>query len=233
MSDGKSENPRVHGRRLIGPIGELPINIESNFVLPFDVTEAQRKSVSNMLAQFRALCYMEFLVSVVNDWGRSRLLRYMEQMVNQLGQPNIRLFYGAPEDATDELPIFTVNNKDLMRMLRHGDEIERFQGNDFIVSVYAIWEDLVRPAIADTFEVPVRAVESDLMGDIRIIRHAIIHQKGLKPAEDVSKLKVQGQNWLKDNADDKFWHVTPPMRRSLVVRIRSLDLNIHQASRPS
>ena len=155
-------------------------------------------------------------------------------MVEQHCQPTLRFSYGPPEDAKGDLPIFTVNNEDTMRMLRQGDEIERFQGNnDFIVSVYATWEGLLWPAIAATFDVPVKAVKSNLMGAIRIIRHAIIHKKGLILTEDVRKLKVLGQDWVQDNTEDKFWHINPPMRRSLVVQIRSLDSSIHQAPCPS
>ena len=67
MSDGKSRNWKVSGRWRIGPIAELPISSEVKFVFPPGATEAQRESVSNMLAQFRSLCYMEFL----SRWSRN------------------------------------------------------------------------------------------------------------------------------------------------------------------
>ena len=233
MSDGESGNQGVNGRRRIGPIGELPIDVESSFVFPSSLKEEQRTSVNNILTQFRSLCYMEFLVSVVNDWGRSRLLRFIEQMKEQHGQPNMRLFYGPLENATDEPSMFAVRNDDLIRMLRHGDEIERFQGNDFIVSIYAIWEGLIRPGIADTLHVPLKDVKSNIMGDIRIIRHAIVHKKGLRLTEDVRKLKVLGQDWVQDDTEYEYWQITPTMRRALIVQIQSLDLNIQQAYSPS
>ncbi len=214
-------------RRRIGPIGELPINAEDNIVFPSGTLEAQRNRVINALAQYRALCYMEFLVSVVNDWGRSRFLQFMERMEAQHDDPAIRILYGLPEDAAGEPPMFVVKNNDVMRMLQHGDEIERFQGNDFVVSVYSIWDELVRPSIAETFDVAVQSVRSNLMGDIRIIRHAIIHKKGRMLPEDVRNLQVLGQGWIQ-YAEDEFWQITPPMRRSLIAQIQSLDLKIQR-----
>ncbi len=127
---------------------------------------------------------------MVNDWGRSHFLRLMERMEGQYEQPVLRMLYGLPKGAADDSPMFAVTNDDLMRMLRHGDEIERFQGNNFVVSVYSIWEDLVRPGIAETFGVPVQSVKSDLMGGIRIIRHAAIHKKGRMLPQDLRKLQV-------------------------------------------
>ena len=212
-------------RRSIGPIGELPNNAENNIVFPSGTSETQRNRVINALAQYRALCYMEFLVSVVNDWGRSRFLQFMERMEAQHEQPALQILYGLPDESADEPPMFVVKNNDVMQMLQHGDEIERFQGNDFVVSVYSIWEDMVRPAIAETLYVAVQSVRSTLMGDIRSIRHAIIHKKGLMLPEDVRKLQVLGKDWIQYPEDD-FWQITPRMRRSLVVRIQSLDLEI-------
>ena len=57
-----------------------------------------------------------------------------------------------------------------------------------IVFLFTYWELEVRPRLAKARGVAVREVHSDIMGDLRIMRNAILHSKGVLDSNDYKKL---------------------------------------------
>jgi len=58
-----------------------------------------------------------------------------------------------------------------------------------IVFLFTYWDEQVRPQIAAVRGVKQQDVKVDALGDLRIIRHAIIHNKGVLTAGEHAKLK--------------------------------------------
>ncbi len=58
-----------------------------------------------------------------------------------------------------------------------------------IVFLFAYWNEEVRPQIAKVRGVAPEEIKVDALGDLRIIRHSIIHDKGVLPAKAHAKLK--------------------------------------------
>jgi hypothetical protein len=58
-----------------------------------------------------------------------------------------------------------------------------------IVFLFAYWDEQVRPQIAVVRGVKVQDVKVDALGDLRHIRHAIVHSKGVLAAAEHAKLK--------------------------------------------
>ncbi|APH73576.1 hypothetical protein [Aquibium oceanicum] len=58
-----------------------------------------------------------------------------------------------------------------------------------IVFIFAYWDEEVRPAIAKVRGVEPNDIKIDALGDLRILRKAIIHAKGIITATEHSKLK--------------------------------------------
>ena len=58
----------------------------------------------------------------------------------------------------------------------------------FITAMYSEWEEVFRPRLALEVGVSPKAVKCDLMGDIRLIRHCIVHNKSIITNEH-TKLK--------------------------------------------
>jgi len=73
----------------------------------------------------------------------------------------------------------TINVDQLMKLYENG-EFQDILYKSLIVHIYSIWEREYRKKIAD--ELGQGRIESDLMGDLRYIRHAILHngKKDLK-----------------------------------------------------
>lgn len=59
-----------------------------------------------------------------------------------------------------------------------------------IVFIFAYWDEEVRPAIAAVRGVKSSEVRVDALGDLRILRNAVIHNKGIVSAKEHAKLKV-------------------------------------------
>lgn len=62
----------------------------------------------------------------------------------------------------------------------------RLVGNYCLVALYQYWEENTRPRIAKVFRVGTNEIRNPLFGDIRTIRNAIIHNKGIATS-DVEK----------------------------------------------
>jgi hypothetical protein len=58
-----------------------------------------------------------------------------------------------------------------------------------IVFLFAYWDEEVRPKIADIRGVNTDDVKVDALGDLRLIRNATIHNKGVLPAGDHARLE--------------------------------------------
>jgi hypothetical protein len=59
-----------------------------------------------------------------------------------------------------------------------------------IVFLFAYWDEQIRPQIAAIRGVKSTDVKLDELGDLRILRHNILHNKGLLPTSEFAKLKV-------------------------------------------
>lgn len=59
--------------------------------------------------------------------------------------------------------------------------------------LFTYWEDEIRPRLAAAKGMPVNEIKSDIMGNLRILRHAILHAKSSICPEEHRRLKVVGQ----------------------------------------
>ncbi|MFH1344499.1 MAG: hypothetical protein ABIL01_25370 [Pseudomonadota bacterium] len=59
-----------------------------------------------------------------------------------------------------------------------------------VVFIFATWDEGIRPRMARIRGVEPREVKLDEMGDLRILRHAIIHNAGMVTTSEYAKLKV-------------------------------------------
>jgi hypothetical protein len=57
-----------------------------------------------------------------------------------------------------------------------------------IVFLFAFWDEEIRPKIARIRGVDVREVRVDALGDLRLVRHCIVHNKGVMSASEHGKL---------------------------------------------
>lgn len=71
-----------------------------------------------------------------------------------------------------------------------GGSNEQRHARAVVVFLFTYWEDEIRPRLAEASQVSANEIRSNIMGDLRILRHAILHAKGcIKPTEH-HRLKV-------------------------------------------
>jgi hypothetical protein len=67
---------------------------------------------------------------------------------------------------------------------------EQQQVRAIIVLLFAIWDEEIRPRLAHCKQLAPNDIRVDALGDLRILRHAIIHNKGMLSASAYGKLKI-------------------------------------------
>lgn len=100
------------------------------------------------------------------------------------------------------------------RCAPHGPN-ESFLGNMCVVSLYTFWELESRHRISEALEIPLNNVKSDLFGDLRWLRHAVLHKHG-RASIEVENSKVL--KWFKSG--DKIV-IDRERLKQVVTQIRS------------
>jgi hypothetical protein len=79
-----------------------------------------------------------------------------------------------------------------------GGSNEQHHARAAITFLYAYWDEEVRPALARALEVQTQDIVSDIFGDLRLIRHAVLHNKGVLTNTAYQKLKVINEYFAPD-----------------------------------
>ena len=123
------------------------------------------------------------------------------------------------EDSTkpDVIHRRIIRAADYLRANAPGGSNERQQANALLVFIYTYWELETRPRLARTNGCEPNAIKADIMGDLRILRHAILHARGIVRADDTRRLKKI--TWLKV---DEELHIS-------LEQMKQIFIWIHQA----
>jgi hypothetical protein len=137
--------------------------------------------------------YMDCLVGF-----RGNTVRVERQVARINRQTGVRVEKGRPvmvyesmEDPTSPPVIHhrITRSEDFLAANAEGGFNERHVRWSIIVFLFAYWDEQVRPAIAAVRGVDPKDVKVDALGDLRIIRNSIVHNKGVLSAADHAKLK--------------------------------------------
>lgn len=79
-----------------------------------------------------------------------------------------------------------------------GGSNEQRHARAIVIFLFTFWEDEIRPRLAGAKGTLVNEIRSDIMGDMRILRHAILHAKGVVRPEEHRRLKVLNSMFLPD-----------------------------------
>lgn len=70
---------------------------------------------------------------------------------------------------------------------------EQRQANAIVIFLFTYWETEIRPRLAAARGVEPNAIGSDVMGDLRIVRHAVLHARGRVASKEHHRMKVLGE----------------------------------------
>lgn len=73
-----------------------------------------------------------------------------------------------------------------------GGSNEQRHARAIVIFLFTYWEDEIRPRLATAKSVPANEIKSDIMGDLRILRHAILHAKSSIRPDEHKRLKIVG-----------------------------------------
>jgi hypothetical protein len=91
-----------------------------------------------------------------------------------------------------------------------------------IVTIYSEWEEMYRHKIAEEAGAEAKNIISDLMGDLRIVRNWIVHNKSVV---DKDRAKIKVLSWqLQEGHELK---VTSEMFSSLIDNINAMTVAAH------
>lgn len=79
-----------------------------------------------------------------------------------------------------------------------GGSNEQRHARAIVVFLFTFWEDEIRPRLAEAKGRPINEIRSDIMGDMRILRHAILHAKGVVRVDEHKRLRVLGSMFQPD-----------------------------------
>jgi hypothetical protein len=96
---------------------------------------------------------------------------------------------GAPNDPANVLQHQTTVGIYKARNRHDGPNSSRL-ARYLIVIVYELWEAEYRGAIAEAVGIARDDLKSPVFGDLRLLRNAILHKKGVLPASDATRLTV-------------------------------------------
>lgn len=75
----------------------------------------------------------------------------------------------------------------------NGGPNEEQHARAILIFLFTYWEDEIRPRLAAAAGVEPSRIASDIHGDLRILRHAILHAKGKVRREEHRRLKLLGE----------------------------------------
>lgn len=75
---------------------------------------------------------------------------------------------------------------------------EQQHARAIVVMIFAFWNEEIRPRLARCKNIDPNEIKVDALGDLRLLRHAIIHNKGVLSQAAQAKLKVMKDLFVPD-----------------------------------
>ena len=113
-----------------------------------------------------------------------------------------RVMMTAVEDATqpDVLMHRIVLVSEYIAANAVGGSNEQHHARAAITLMHAYWDEQVRPELGRALGVPTNEIVSDIFGDLRLIRHAVLHNKGILTDSAYQRLKLVREHFTPNSA---------------------------------
>jgi hypothetical protein len=93
--------------------------------------------------------------------------------------PDPDLYIGLGDPNVEMRPYALFKTSQLPALLARDGNVERLLGQQWAVFVFAEWEHVIRPRLAAARGCVVNEVQASVFGDLRLIRHDILHHAGV------------------------------------------------------
>ena len=181
-----------------------------------------------VLEEFRTECHKQYFA--FNGVVNGRQLAY-ERFKSTMTELDKKISIGTAFPDSEQLPgkstIAHMSQGELLEGLKRGGEFENQHAKAFVVLIYHLWDENFRDRIASVMSVPKKQVECILMGDIRQIRHLIIHKNSVVPQNFSAGLEFLPQIW---NLKPGKLIITEKMVHSLMEQINAIRVQINYST---
>ena len=176
------------------------------------------------LEAFRSDCQSHFCAFSGAINGRTlayeRLKGVMQSSTNMI---SVGTGFPDSEQRPGESTIAEMRQGDLLDALRPGGVFEDRHAKAFMVMIYHRWDERFRYLVAESLSVSKNRIECDMMGDIRHVRHAIIHHDSEIRQETIDRLILLPRVW---NLSVGALTLSEGMLHSLMEQINTLHVRV-------
>ena len=191
--------------------------------------ERQQHQIDKAIAildEFRSTCQKQFIAFEPTVNGRPMAYERFSKQVKPEHRGN-RFSVGTGFPDAEQLPgrstIANITIGELLEGLKMGGDFDNQHAKAVIVFIYHLWDESYRVRIADSLGVKPCKVTCDLMGDLREIRNAIIHNSSIIEEKTLQKLKFLLGIWRIESAE---LVVTGTMLHALMEQLNAIRVDI-------
>ena len=137
------------------------------------VSDESTDDITRAMQVFSRDCQMmtTWFVGIMSS--RRAMREHLERLASR-GEP-LRITTLRP-DGREEAVLAQMPAEEVIESIGDAGDFERLYANSFVVFMYHLWEETVRPKIATAVGVDPCHVKADLMGEWRQLRNWIIHR---------------------------------------------------------
>lgn len=139
-----------------------------------------------LLAEFRAACQRSYACFILANAGVAKLAQVMQRAPSA---PSGAVVFIGAEDPTKRRATAAIPRAELQELTQPDGAFTDTLAKSILVLLYAHWEEYYRPQLATAIGVLPEQVRSDLLGDLRLIRHCVVHAKSVVTNEH-ERIKV-------------------------------------------
>ena len=177
-----------------------------------------------ILEGFRSDCQSQYCAfsGMVNGRGLAyeRFKSIMESRNNKF---SLGTAFPGSEQQPGKSTIVQISHGELLDGLEPDGTFEDQNAKAFILMIYHRWDEKYRHLISRALSVPKKSIQCDLMGDVRHVRNAIIHNNSDISQNTIAKLQLLRRIW---NIPLGALKVSQDMLHSLMEQINAIHVRV-------
>jgi hypothetical protein len=154
-------------------------------------------AVDHVLDDLRAFLNEALATHGFAAWGLQYLAAWFSSLETTPENPDPTIWIGVPGDDVDFAHYASWKRSEAIAQLAHEGPVERTLSQQWIVYTYTGWELEYRPRLAAAHGCEPSDLKVPLLGDLRRLRHDVVHHRGVATKENAGRCEVVG-HWVKE-----------------------------------
>lgn len=167
-----------------------------------------------IVKEFQSVCQKHFTCYILAKKGMNSFRQRFAK-----ARPGNRVFI-SPKDPASFPATASMYQLDLYEKVKPDGEFADALAKALLVEIYSDWEEYFRPLYAKAHLTSTKKIQCDLMGDLRLIRNCIIHDRSILTQKDI---QMKCLNWQLNPGP---LQVTQKMFSTFVKQVNNLEVVI-------